>query len=525
MTHPPAFRRHFAAFLATLGLVAWLGGCTVGPDYHRPTAPTQTHFKEADGWTPGTPADAIDKGAWWSIFHDPVLDGLERRVAVSNQTVAQYFYAYRQAHQIVKEARSEFYPTLSGSFDASYDKGSSGRIVSSTGTNGLGTGASGLGSTGTGISTSTGSTTASGGSAAANTGSSVVTSGSSPIADFTGELEASWVPDLWGRVRRTVESETASAQASAADIANEQLIVQSELAQDYFQLRVLDDEATLYRNTAAAYQKSLQLTLNQYNAGVAAKSDVVTAQTQVLNAQALLIDTGVMRGQMEHAIAMLVGVTPADLTITPAPLSRTVPVAPSDVASTLLQRRPDIAGAERRVQAAHALIGVEEAAFYPDLTLTASAGYGATNLTNLFNASSSLWSLGASLADTLLDAGGRRAAVRAQRAAADEQVAIYRQTVLAAFQNVEDELVALRVLEREYAVRLQDEAAARTVEQLALNQYRAGLVNYTTVITDQTLALTASQNVLTALQQRLAASVGLVQSLGGGWSMADLPKS
>jgi NodT family efflux transporter outer membrane factor (OMF) lipoprotein len=275
----------------------------------------------------------------------------------------------------------------------------------------------------------------------------------------------------------------------------------------------------------AAYNRSLQLTQNQYNAGVAAKSDVITAQSQVLSAQAQLIDTGVVRAQMEHAIAMLVGVTPADLAIAPAPLSRRVPVAPSDVASTLLQRRPDIAGAERRVKAANALIGVEEAAFYPTVTLSASYGYGATNLGDLFNASSSLWSLGSQLADTLIDAGARRAAVRAQRALADEQTAVYRQTVLAAFETVEDELVALRVLEKEYEVRVQAETAAKQVQQLALNEYKAGLVNYTTVVTDQALALTASQNVLTILQQRLQASVALVQALGGGWDVKELPKN
>ncbi|MHB8287012.1 MAG: efflux transporter outer membrane subunit, partial [Caulobacteraceae bacterium] len=459
---------------------------------------------------------------WWTIFNDPVLDGLEQRVAVSNQTVAQYFYAYRNAHQLVKEARSSYFPTLSGSAGATYSKSSTSNKTTTAGASTSTTGTTTTGATGTTTTSSTGTTGTTTGTS--TTGTSVVSSGTSPIADFTASLDASWVPDLWGSVRRQVESNTAAAQASAADIANERLIIQSELAQDYFQMRVLDDQATLYRDTVAAYNRSLQLTQNQYNAGVAAKSDVITAQSQVLSAQAELVDTGVVRAQMEHAIAMLVGVTPADLSIAPAPLSRRVPVAPSDVASTLLERRPDIAGAERRVKSANALIGVEEAAFYPTVTLSASYGYGATNLGDLFNASSSLWSLGSQLTDTLLDAGARRAAVRAQRALADEQTAVYRQTVLAAFETVEDELVALRVLEQEYEVRLQAETAAKQVQQLALNEYKAGLVNYTTVVTDQALALTASQNVLTILQERLQASVALVQALGGGWDVKELPK-
>ena len=540
VTKTPPLRRS-ALSLKLLATAALLAGCTVGPDYHRPTAPLAAHFKEADGWRSSQPADAIDKGAWWSMFNHPVLDGLERRVAVSNQTVAQYFYAYRNAHQLVAEARSQFFPTLSASGSANYAKGGGGAGIantatgsvlggSTTGTTGVGT--NGTGTTGTcktgtanGTGASTGTTSATGGAATSNNGTTLVTGGNSPVASFEAGLEAAWVPDLWGRVRRTVESNVASAQASAADIANEQLIVQSELASDYFELRVLDEEARLYRDTVAAYQRSLQLTVNQYNVGVAARSDVVTAQTQVLTAQASLIDLGSTRGQMEHAIAMLAGTTPDQLSITPAPLSRAVPVAPTGIASTLLERRPDIAGAERRVQAANALIGVEEAAFYPDLTLSASYGYGATNLGSLFNSSSSLWSLGSSLADTLIDAGGRRAAVRAQRALADEQTAIYRQTVLTAFQNVEDELVALRVLQQEETVRVQAEEAARIEERLALNEYRAGTVPYTTVIVDEAQALAASQSVLTVLQARLQASVGLVEALGGGWTTADLPKS
>ncbi len=481
----PTRHRPFLPFAAASCLAAALSGCLVGPSYHRPAAPLETHFKEADGWRPAQPADAIAKGAWWSMFNDPVLDGLERRVAISNQNVAQAVAAYRQAHQVVAEARSSLFPTVSGSAGVTYSKGSSGR----------------------------------GGTVASSTAGSAASTAYSPT------LDASWAPDLWGRLRRTVESDRALAQASAADIANATLSAQATLAQDYFQLRVLDQQAELYRDTVADYQKFLQLTVNQYNVGYAARSAVVSAQTQLLGAQASLVDIGSSRGQLEHAIAVLVGVAPAELSIPPAKLSRDVPVAPTGVASTLLERRPDIAAAERRAGSGNALIGVAEAAFYPDLTLSGDYGYGAANLGSLFNSANSLWSVGASLSDTLLDFGLRRAQVRAARAVYDQDVAAYRQTVLSAFQGVEDQLVALRVYQQEEAVRLQDEAAARQAEQLDLNEYKAGTVDYNTVIAAQTAALNAAQGVLSVLQQRLVASVALVEDLGGGWDASALPKS
>lgn len=487
--------RRSASKLALAASAALLAaGCTVGPNYQRPTAPIATHFKEAEGWRPAQPADGIDKGRWWSMFNDPTLDSLEQRVASANQTVAQAFYAYREAHQIIAEARSQYFPTLSGS----------GGVTASGSIGNRGGGA---------IGTSAGGTTV-------FTGGGVGT-----VTTYTATLDGSWAPDLWGRIRRTVEGDVASAQASAADLANARLSAQGELALDYFQLRIVEQQAQLYRDTIAAYQRFLQLTQNQYAAGTVARTNVISAQTQLLAAQASLVSTEQTRGQLEHAIAVLVGVPPSELTIPAGPLSRTVPVPPTDLPSTLLERRPDIAAAERRTKAANAQIGIAEAAFYPDLTLSGSFGFDATNLGQLFNAASNIWSVGAQLSDTLLEFGGRRAAVRAARAAYDEQVAAYRQTVLSAFQTVEDELVALRVLQRQADVVAQEEAAAREAEQLALNQYRAGQVDYTTVITAQTAALNASQSVLNTLEQRLLASVGLVQALGGGWTTADLPKS
>jgi len=495
----PSLRR-----LAGWTALAALAGCTVGPDYHRPEAPVSPRFKEAAGWAPSQPADAIDRGAWWSMFHDAALDQLEQRVATSNQTVAEYEAAYRQAHQVVAEARSSLFPTVGVDADVTHSRESSG--IGTTGATGAGT------STGGTTSGSTGTTTTS-------------TGGSSIRTSYVGELEASWVPDLWGKVRRTIESDKALAQASAADLANARLAAQGSLAEDYFALRVLDEQSRLYRDTVADYQKFLTLTTNQFKFGTQARSAVITAQTQLYGAQASLIDVGVRRSAMEHAIAVLVGVPPAALTIAPASFARDVPVAPVDVASSLLERRPDIAAAERRMASANAQIGVAVSAYYPSLTLSGDYGSGASSLGSLFTSAASLWSVGAELADTLIDFGARRAQVRASRAAYDESVATYRQTVLTAFQGVEDELSALHVYQQEQDVLLHTESSARQAVQLDTNQYREGTVDYTTVITAQATALAASQNVLTVLQERLQSSVLLVEDLGGGWSADQLPKS
>jgi NodT family efflux transporter outer membrane factor (OMF) lipoprotein len=502
--------------LAGWTALAALAGCTVGPDYHRPAAPVSPQFKEAAGWTPSHPADAIDRGAWWSMFHDAQLDALEQRVATSNQTVAEYEAAYREAHQVVAGARASFFPTIGAEASATHSREPSG--IGALGTTGSATTTGTTGSTGTIGTTGTTGTT---GAGATTTG----TGGTSIRTTYVAELEASWVPDLWGKVRRTVESDRALAQASAADLANARLAAQGSLAEDYFALRVLDEQQRLYRDTLADYQKFLTLTTNQYRFGTQARSAVITAQTQLYCAQAQLIDVGVRRSAMEHGIAVVVGVPPAALAIAPATVTRDVPVAPADVASSLLERRPDIAASERRMASANALVGVAVSAYYPDLTLSGDYGSGATSLGSLFSSAASLWSVGAELADTLIDFGARRARVRQQRAAYDEAVATYRQTVLTAFQGVEDELSALHVYQQEQDVLLQDEASARQAVQLDLNQYREGTVDYTTVITAQATALTASQNVLTVLQERLQSSVLLVEDLGGGWSARELPNS
>ena len=354
----------------------------MGPDYKRPDAIVPTHFKEADGWKVAQPADGIDRGAWWSIYGDATLDGLERQVDISNQNLKAAEAAYRQALAIVQEGKSGYLPTLSLTPEAEFAKG-----------------------TGHGKS-------------------------SDPHGQLTVEAQADWDLDIWGRIRRTVESDAANAQASAADLAVARLSAQATLASDYFQLRGIDETKRLFDDTIAAFTRSLQITQNRYTAGVAAKSDVATAETQLQQAQAQATDLGVQRAALEHAIALLVGKAPADLTLASASLATAIPVAPAGLPSTLLQRRPDIAEAERKMAAANAQIGVAKAAYYPDITLSAAAGLGGAAFGNLLSASNTAWSLGVSLAETVFDGGLRHAQVAAAKAVYDQSVALYRQTVL-----------------------------------------------------------------------------------------------
>ena len=521
-------KRLNAAALTALALST--SACVVGPNYRRPTTPITPQFKEAQGWTPSHPADAIDKGAWWSVYNDPVLDGLERRVASSNQTVAEYLATYSQARQITAEARASFFPTVSANGSIQDSKSGGSGVSTTTGgglvNSGAGTSSTSLASTGTTTTTGTGLTTTSGSGVTSTGGGQIVSASGSggSITTYSATLDASWTPDLWGRIRRTVESDRAQAQASAADIANARLSAQGLLASDYFALRANDVQQKLLRDTIAEYQRYLQLTLNQYHAGTQSRAAVISAQTQLLGSEASLTDEGSMRAEMEHAIAVLVGEPPADLTITPTDtLATVVPVAPADIPSTLLQRRPDIAGAERRVDSANALIGVAEAAFYPDLTLSGSDGQTATSFGALFNASSNFWSVGGTLAEEVIDFGARRAAVRSAAAERDYAVAVYRQTVLSAFQNVEDELAVLRVLQGEIVQRQQTETAARQAYQIDLNEYKAGTVDFTTVLSAEATVYSSAEQVITVQQEALQASALLIQDLGGGWDASELP--
>ena len=456
-----------------------LAGCTVGPDYRKPAAPPAAAFKELAGWKPSTPHDEIDRGAWWSVFHDRDLDALEQQVAVSNQNVRAFAAAFRQAQALVWEARSAQLPLIG---------------LTANGQRGVG-GTGGFG----------------GGSPTSTTGAV--------------EASASWDLDVWGRIRRQVESQTAAAQVSAADLANATLSAQVALATDYFDLRAQDSLADLLTRTVAEYQHSLQITQNQYDAGTASRADVVTAQAQLQSTQALLVAVGVLRAQYEHAIAVLSGHAPSELTVAPALLTREVPVVPAGVPSALLERRPDIAAAERAMAQQNALIGVAVAAFYPDITLSGLFGYAGNPLSNLFNVANRVWSLGGAASETLFDAGQRTAAVEAARAGYDQSVATYRQTVLSAFQQIEDQLSTLHVLQDQAAAEAAAIDSARHALEVTLNEYRAGTVVYTAVITEQTLLLADEQTALSIAQNRLAASVALIGALGGGWNASDLPAS
>jgi len=474
--------RRIAPAVAAAGLA--LAACTVGPDYERPDAAPPPAFKELDGWKPAEPREAASGSAWWAIYNDPALDSLMRQVEISNQTLKASEAAFRQAVAIVAEARSGFYPTVSAAGSATR----SSQPFSSSSTN------------------------------RSSRGSGRIVQNS-----FDASPSVSWIPDLWGRIRRTVESDVANAQASAADLAAARLSAQATLALDYFQLRIDDEQKRVLDQTIAAYEQSLQIARNQYAAGVAAQTDVINAETQLENARAQAINLGVDRAAQEHAIAVLMGKAPAALSIAPTPLGSAVPVVPPGLPSALLERRPDVAASERAMAAANAQIGVAVSAYFPDLTLTGSVGFASSELGNLFSLSNSAWSIGAQLAGTVFEGGLRSAQVAAARAAYDESVANYRQTTLAALQQVEDALASLRVLEQQAAVQARALAFAREAVQLTLNQYQAGTVAYTNVVVAQATALGDEQTALTILGSRLAASVTLVEAAGGGWDRSQLP--
>lgn len=468
-------KRKVTAYIA---LAASLNGCMVGPDYQRPDVEIPAAYKETGEWKVAQPEDEASRGKWWEVFADSQLNALVEQVEISNQNVQAAEAKFRQARALVAGSRAALFPSLNA--DASIT-----RSRSPTGV--------------------VGGTTA----------GRIITSRSA-------SLDASWELDLWGGVRRTVEGNTASAQASAANLAAARLSAQAELVSDYFQLRMLDAQKQLLDDSVAAFQKSLDLTNNRYDAGVAAKVDVVTAETQLRSTQADALDTGVQRAQFEHAIAVLIGKPPAQFSIAPVPLAVSMPPIPPGLPSALLERRPDIAAAERSVAAANAQIGVAKAAFFPSLTLSGSDGYRSASASDWLTAPSRFWSIGPALAQSLFDAGLRRAQSDQAIAAYDATVAQYRQTVLAGFQEVEDNLVALRILEEEAKVQEQAVRAARESVMLTLNQYKAGTVSYLNVIIVQTAQLNNERTAVSILGRRLVAAATLVKALGGGWSAAEL---
>jgi len=464
--------------------IALLAGCMVGPDYSRPTAPDAPAFKELAGWKPAHPIDAIDRGSWWSVYNDPVLDRLESQVSVNNQTVRQAEAAYRAASAEVGVARASLFPLI-----------------------GLGAGATRQQTGISGLSTSSG----------LRGGSTTVTRSS-----FNIEPTASWDADVWGKIKRQVESSTAAAQVSAADLANALLSAQLSVATYYVELRGADAVQDLLRRTVAEYQRSLTIATNQYSAGTAARLDVLTAQTQLEGARAQLINAGVARAQYEHALAVLTGQPPSALSIPPGPLASDVPIPPAAIPSALLERRPDIAAAERVMAQQNALIGVQQAAYYPDVSLSALSGYAGTPLASLVQFSNRVWSLGAAANQTLFSFGARPAGVAAAEANYDAAVAAYRQSVLVAFQQVEDDLSTSRILQEQAAVQARAVQYAQQAVRIATNEYRAGTVAYTAVVIAQAAELADEQSELSVRVQRLQSSVGLIGALGGGWSTTDL---
>jgi len=468
--------------VAAVALTFQLGGCAVGPNYQRPSAAVPASFKEApEGWKVAQPADQADRGQWWTIYNDPQLNALQDELNEHNQTIAQYAAAYRQARALVGEARAAYFPVIGASAGA----------------------------------------TRSGSGAAGSRGS---VGGPTVSNSFNAGLDATWEPDLWGKVSRTVGAQEAGRQGAAADLANARLSAQATLAQTYFALRSLDSQQKLLDETVAAYQRSLQLTQNQYAQGVAGRADVIQAQTQLQSAQAAAIDNGVARAQDEHAIAVLVGRPASTFSIPPSPLAATPPVVPLSMPSALLERRPDIASAERKAAAANEQIGVAMSAYFPDLTISASGGFQSSVLSQLFSLPSRFWTLGPSLAGTIFDGGLRHAQTEAARAAYDEQVATYRQTVLAAFQDVEDNLASQRILAREIVVQQQAVESAQHALQIVTNEYKAGTIAFQNVLTAQTTAFVAQQKLANIAGQRMVSSVGLVKALGGGWDVAQMAR-
>ncbi len=455
-----------------------LAGCAVGPDYVRPTVEMPAAYKEEEKWKPAQPRDELSRGKWWEVYQDPLLDRLQQQVDVSNQNLAKAEAQFRQALALVQSARAGYYPNLSGGASSARSRASATTIAQPSAT---------------------------------PVSRGVVTNHNIPF-------QASWAPDVWGNIRRAVEANEAGAQASAGDVQAARLSAQAALAQSYFQLRVLDAQQLLLEDTVAAYAKSLQLVQNQYAAGIVAKTDLAQAQTQIKTAQAQAIDLGAQRSQLEHAIAVLVGKPPAELTIPREPLKASVPALPLQLPSELLERRPDIAAAERRMAQANAQIGVATAAYFPALTLSAASGYQSATMADWLTAPSRYWSFGPAIAQSLFDGGLRRAQTAQARAAYDASVAAYRQTVLAGFQQVEDSLATLRILEQEAEVQGEAVKSAQQTLALTLNQYKAGTVSYLNVVVAQATALANQRTAVDLLGRRMSASVQLVTALGGGWS-------
>ena len=489
----------FALSLLGGASLLFLSGCVVGPAYQRPSAPATPTYKEppptsyseskdysdANTWSPAQPNAAADRGKWWLVYNDPTLNALEDQVAIGNESLKSYEAQYQEARDVVRIARAGLRPTVS-----------LGPAITATGSG------NGVYSTGSGT---------------------TVKSSSSVAALFSLPVDVSWTPDIWGSVRRTVRADIAAAQADAAQLANARLSYQANLASDYFSLRGQDATRDLLEKTVKSYSEYLQLTRDRYDAGIASDADVAQAEAQLEGARASLADVEVNRTAYEHAIAILIGKPPATFSVAFGIRSAPPPKVPEGVPSALLQRRPDIAQYERQVAAANEQIGIAKAAYYPTVTLSASGGFQSTSITNWFTWPARYWSAGPSASETIYDGGRRRAQVAETQHAYDATVATYRQTVLTAFQQVEDYMAALRVLENEQVIESRAVSAAARSLDVSTEQYKAGTVNYLNVLSAQTVILSDQVSALDILTRRLTYSVSLIEALGGGWDASTLP--
>ena len=485
MTRERAF-----AILAALLMAA----CAVGPDYKKPSAPVPAAYKEeqppagAAGadmaqWKPAEPRDDANRGKWWEIFEDPELNDLEEQIDISNQNIAQAEAQFRGARAAIRAARADFFPTVTASVSATRSQGSTGGPA----------------------------------------GSASSSAPLRPTTVYALPVNLSWEFDAWGRVRRGVEASVAGAQASAADLETVRLSMHAELALDYFVLRGVETEKQLLDANVAAFEKAMQMTMNRFKQGVVSGVDVAQAQTQLETTRAQATDLDVTRAQLEHAIATLIGKTPAEFTLPPAPGLPEPPVIPVTLPSELLERRPDIAAAERRTAAANAQIGVATSAFFPRLLLAASGGYETSRLADWFSLPSRFWSIGPALVATIFDGGKRRAGVEQAEASYDAAVAVYRLDVLTSFQDVEDSLATLRILAEEAAQQAAAVAAAERALTIARNRYLAGTTTYLEVVTAQIIALSNERTAVEIQTRRMTAAVNLIKALGGGWRATDLP--
>lgn len=477
-------RMNWKIGLTVLGMATLLASCTVGPKYTKATVPAAPGFSEqppeSSGWTVGKPSDAELRGDWWTIFGDEDLNALEKQVSTANQTLKVSEANYQQARAQIQFNRSNLYPTVG--------------VGPSISTNRI--------------------------------------SGNNPTG-FVGRqyglfetpISVSYDVDFWGRIRRSIAAAREQSQASAADLQNVRLELQTELAADYFQLRGLDAQKAILDNNVTAYQKALQLNQNRFAGGVSSKAEVAQAQTQLDQTETEDIDVGVARAQYTHAIAVLIGRNPEEFQIEKEPLTQTPPAIPIGVPSQLLQRRPDIASAERQMAAANEEIGIARAAFFPDLMISATAGFQSGSIVNWFTWPSRFWAIGPQMTETIFDAGRRRAQVASAQAGYDSTVAQYRQTALTAFQEVEDNLAALRILEQEQSKQHEATEAAQLSVALTTNRYKGGLVTYLDVVTAQTIALNNETSEVLILERRMASSVQLIRALGGGWNASQLPQS